>query len=240
MDSFQSTNTTTDLIDCDEISYFASDEYLEESLMNGNPFDFDLDFAESVPRLDTGTEQIFTSSVVTPENKRKLPLTFSNHAPFPNPEPVESSFRQEKTKSVRPSYEVPMEQRTYFDCYDPELDVLCGRGGESNSNPANNRFRVEALRLNKTRYSKLNRKQHAAEMRAITFELVNFVVSRRGRFLQKETDEEKISELKLLLDSPSDKWWYEIDPLKARQKCSQAIREAPQKPKRPRQSRSHR
>jgi hypothetical protein len=91
-------------------------------------------------------------------------------------------------------------------CVPTEVDVLLGRGGKSNNHPGNNRYRSEVYKLQdwyKTciKTSKTNLSQC----------LVDWVHSYGGRFLA--------------LDSKT-KTWFVVDNLRARKKCSQALRES--------------
>ena len=63
-------------------------------------------------------------------------------------------------------------------------------------------------------------------MRNLSFELfdwVNDVLG--GKFLTKEGDAARIAQLQQMTGSDAKVWWYEIDRLKAREKCAQVLRE---------------
>ena len=63
-------------------------------------------------------------------------------------------------------------------------------------------------------------------MRELTFELCKYVELRGGKFLEKETDEKILAELRQQHPAHQNDWWYPVHPLKAREKSSQAIRES--------------
>ena len=89
-----------------------------------------------------------------------------------------------------------------------ENDVLCGKGGRSNNNPANQRY-LELKDGMQERYMRAEKNQK----KAISQELVNIVNKQwKGRFLKKEP-------------TAGPERWYELDNEAARKKCSQALRE---------------
>jgi len=83
-------------------------------------------------------------------------------------------------------------------------DILFGRGGYTNTNPGNIRFREEALEL-RPHYELLTK----AEKYDISVVLIETMKNEKRRFLEKASDGK----------------WHEVDDKGARKKASQALRE---------------
>ena len=90
-----------------------------------------------------------------------------------------------------------------------DTDILCGRGGGTNSHPGNKLFRHQ-INIHRRAYLKARKNDKPAISRSI----VQYMRERKGRFLKK--DEKKGQ-------------WFEIGDDNAREKTSQALRQrAPQ------------
>lgn len=89
-----------------------------------------------------------------------------------------------------------------------DFDILLGRGGLSNLNGGNLRFRA-LVRKHRIHYSTAEKGDKGALARY----LCNYIRSKTGRFLQKDRDDHK---------------WYEVGDDKAVMKCAQALRESQQ------------
>jgi len=87
-----------------------------------------------------------------------------------------------------------------------DLDVLLGRGGQTNNHPGNRRYREEVLKV-KPMYHDCTTKLEKFDVSKLLMEYVHHY---GGRFLSKD-------------DSTGH--WCIACPKKARQKCSQALRE---------------
>lgn len=91
-----------------------------------------------------------------------------------------------------------------------ENDIYFGRGGRTNNNPGNIRFRDKVNEV-RERYEKLNECQKS-EKELLSKEVIDVMLSENRRFLQRAPDAEG---------------WYEVDYNGARKKASQALREKP-------------
>ena len=96
-------------------------------------------------------------------------------------------------------------------------DVLCGRGGNINSHPGNERFR-QMVDSKKRLYLTSRFKR---EKRLIACSIVDEINALNGRFLAKIY----VSGSKRGRKKAPDPGWYEVDIEKAREKTSQALRE---------------
>jgi len=95
-----------------------------------------------------------------------------------------------------------------FDNY-LDTDILCGRGGGTNSHPGNKLFRHQ-INVHRRAYLKARKNDKPAISRSI----VQYMRERKGRFLKKDEKTGK---------------WFEIGDDNAREKTSQALRQrAPQ------------
>eukprot|EP00977_Amphora_coffeiformis_P014737 scaffold4216_cov146-Amphora_coffeaeformis.AAC.2 len=112
--------------------------------------------------------------------------------------------QQEKRKRQRPKFEVPLEEREYDEYND--LDVCCGRGGSINTHPGNIRYHGWKDELAPLYFAA--EKQDRTE---IAQRLMDLVHENGGRFMEKDVKAGR---------------WYVIHLHKARDKCSQALREA--------------
>jgi len=90
-----------------------------------------------------------------------------------------------------------------------DTDILCGRGGGTNSHPGNKLFRHQ-INVHRRAYLKARKNDKPAISRSI----VQYMRERKGRFLKKDEKTGK---------------WFEIGDDNAREKTSQALRQrAPQ------------
>mmetsp|Transcript_33656 Transcript_33656/g.99169 ORF Transcript_33656/g.99169 Transcript_33656/m.99169 type:complete len:543 (+) Transcript_33656:638-2266(+) len=89
-----------------------------------------------------------------------------------------------------------------------EHDVLCGRGGATNSHPGNRKFR-SLVAAHRERYLKAKKRDKPAYAQHVV-SLVRNQCPKQCRFLKKDTKSNK---------------WYDIGDEKAREKVAQALRE---------------
>jgi hypothetical protein len=111
------------------------------------------------------------------------------------------------------------ENEMYWDEIDAEIarlfgsvnddDVLLGRGGKSNHHAGNLRFLAE-VGTRKSQYMNCTKQ----EKTNLSQSLVDWVQQQGGRFLEKDN---------------STGTWEKVENLRARKKCSQALREADEK-----------
>ena len=106
-------------------------------------------------------------------------------------------------KRKRPNNDVPPEQRVYT--FPTDADVCLGRGGWTNKHPGNRQFHAWKTLLEKD-YVTIERK---LDRTPVAERLLDLVHQHRGRFLKRDT-----------------KGWYEVNDKKAREKCSQVLRDA--------------
>ena len=119
-----------------------------------------------------------------------------------NPEEESSSENENEANKKIPEGKVGLDN--YLD-----TDILCGRGGGTNSHPGNKLFRHQ-INIHRRSYLKARKNDKPAISRSI----VQYMRERKGRFLKK--DEKKGQ-------------WFEIGDDNAREKTSQALRQrAPQ------------
>lgn len=96
-------------------------------------------------------------------------------------------------------------------------DVLCGRGGNINSHPGNERFR----RMVESKKRLYLTSRFKREKRVIACNIVDEIKAQNGRFLAKI----EVTGSKRGRKKAPDPGWYEVDIEKAREKTSQALRE---------------
>jgi hypothetical protein len=96
-------------------------------------------------------------------------------------------------------------------------DVLCGRGGNINSHPGNERFR----RIVESKKRLYLTSRFKREKRVIACNIVDEIKAQNGRFLAKIN----VTGSKRGRKKAPDPGWYEVDIEKAREKTSQALRE---------------
>jgi outer membrane biosynthesis protein TonB len=139
--------------------------------------------------------------------------------PPPEPAPVKRSKRTPKTKKAaaptpRKRKRAPRKKTEpkVKDYVEPtNKDVLLGRGGRSNHHPGNIKYRQQVAKLQEA-YKHTDDKNEKTDLSQI---LVDYVHGYNGRFLQKDDD-----------------GWFEVLPIVARRKASQALREDPDPAKR--------
>lgn len=119
--------------------------------------------------------------------------------PLPPPAVVERKSR----KRQRPNNDIDLERRVYYTPTDS--DVCLGRGGWTNKHPGNCQFREWTKSL-KDEYFAIEKKLNRT---SVAQRLLDFVHENHGRFLGKD-----------------EKGWYKVSDQKAREKCSQVLRDS--------------
>ena len=151
---------------------------------------------------------------IAPRPAQQRQITFADGPLAVHPNPLlEPEAKVDESLRLRPMPPVTADtEHRRFPVYKPlPTDILLGRGGRSNHHAGNEWFRefVQLYRPTYHRVEKFDKMQLATN-------LVNYVRHCGGRFLQKVKTP----------TTPQVTVWFEVGDVRAREKCSQCLREA--------------